>query len=945
MPYIWSRTSSTRHSGDTVASGWVTALGGVQICLAVIEKMTDGIPIPFVKGSASVALEAIKIMKVICDNRRECEELMERSVSLVIVLGTSFQGLTKQDVPVHMKQAIQRLTDDFEEVIDDLKVIQQKTRKWGHGWMIHGDVAHDLKTCSSKLNWAMQVFQVMQNIDTCVQSLRRGEESLRSSEALLNGQAEIMDKLRNLGHRMPQTSTATCSLPSSEMLPEPVIFGREEFIEAAIKVMYSNVGALLAILGPPGMGKTAAALKIIHDSRVVQLFGGNRYWVPCDRATSLELFVELLARSLNLTPCASNDLLKDVINFIRSSKGRHVFLLDNLETPWNAGPQSDIEDVLVRLRAIPNVSILVTMRGDDYPASACLEWSKPRLPSLTQLTLPASRALFLRISPKDANDPELDKLLMALDCVPLALTLMALLSLEGESPSELLERWESERTKLLDTPGGDRRNSIEDSIKLSLETRSMAQNPSALDLLSVLVMLPAGTFKKFIPKVCPSVTDWRFCLRCLRHAGLVYMSEDQQTVNILSPIRSYVILHHPPKDHLRHDLHEAYFQLAKNSNYRVNREDFLRALPDLRREDINLQAVLLDALKDECAEKEMVVKASLEYTEYLIWTNPRSDVIVGAKRVAHAIGARQYADCLWTHGRLLRLRGQLDSARSNLEEAKAIYATIGYNLGVARCLRSLSVLHRMQDQHLAARAEVIEATKIYKSLGHPFGVINCLVDLGLTFWRQGDFRSAIPLLMKAEVICRAEGDYKSVALCLWCLGNIRREQGLYDIARTLLVEAKSMYVELCFPRGVAQCLRGLAELYRKENRFDSAHTALDEAKKIFAKLHYSLGTARCLYIQGNLYRSEHQLKSAQRSLEEARAKFTALGNRLCGARCLAALGSVYREQRDYDSARKMLSEARRECIRCGDDVEARLCAKELEKLPKQSTPRGPLPIP
>ncbi|KAG8910606.1 hypothetical protein FRC02_007097 [Tulasnella sp. 418] len=110
------------------------------------------------------------------------------------------------------------------------------------------------------------------------------------------------------------------------------------------------------------------------------------------------------------------------------------------------------------------------MRGSQYPAPDSVQWSQPLLAPMTH---DVGRDAFLKITPNSAADPNLTPLLKELDCLPLAITLMAKVALAGETPTELLTQWKEEKTALLDQGGGDRSNSIEVSIKLSVQINAL----------------------------------------------------------------------------------------------------------------------------------------------------------------------------------------------------------------------------------------------------------------------------------------------------------------------------------------------------------------------------------------------------------------------------------------------------------------------------------------
>jgi len=77
-----------------------------------------------------------------------------------------------------------------------------------------------------------------------------------------------------------------------------------------------------------------------------------------------------------------------------------------------------------------------------------------------------------------------------MDYVPLAISLVAQVS-TGHSCQYLLQRWRAEHTSLLET-GPDRQTSVNVSISLSLKSITIAQNPEAVELLSVISHLPDG---------------------------------------------------------------------------------------------------------------------------------------------------------------------------------------------------------------------------------------------------------------------------------------------------------------------------------------------------------------------------------------------------------------------------------------------------------------------
>ena len=103
-----------------------------------------------------------------------------------------------------------------------------------------------------------------------------------------------------------------------------IFYGRDDYVECAVETVVANPeGARLTIQGPGGMGKTSVSSAIIHDTRVSRLFGTRCYWIPCELATSIILFLELIARSLEISS-TSSDRLKDITSTLKQSAALHA---------------------------------------------------------------------------------------------------------------------------------------------------------------------------------------------------------------------------------------------------------------------------------------------------------------------------------------------------------------------------------------------------------------------------------------------------------------------------------------------------------------------------------------------------------------------------------------------------------------------------------------------
>ncbi|KAG8910880.1 hypothetical protein FRC02_006927 [Tulasnella sp. 418] len=285
----------------------------------------DSFPLPIVKGIAGAGVEVIKMARTIQLNKKGSVELQKRSASF---------RKKAEEIPVELQQSLERLVTNFQEVATELRVIQKRSGKGSilsaaRALIYLNDNVETLKYCSEKLDWAIKEFGVASKVNSSIRELERSAALLDNQGKILKGQTEILETQLELrkgqderlaAMKTTSTPTAPSNLPSMVMPASPKIFGRQDYITNAIKLLLSGGAVHLAILGPGGIGKTSVALKIAHDSDVMGRFGQNIYWLQCEQATTIPLLVELLAKSLRLPASTSHDRLDDVVTTLMSSK-------------------------------------------------------------------------------------------------------------------------------------------------------------------------------------------------------------------------------------------------------------------------------------------------------------------------------------------------------------------------------------------------------------------------------------------------------------------------------------------------------------------------------------------------------------------------------------------------------------------------------------------------
>ncbi|KAJ7041570.1 P-loop containing nucleoside triphosphate hydrolase protein, partial [Mycena alexandri] len=338
--------------------------------------------------------------------------------------------------------------------------------------------------------------------------------------------------------------------------PEPKIFnGRESELSAIIK-SFSREVPRIAILGAGGMGKTSLARAVLHHPEVASRYDGYRFFVPCDTVSSSIQLARLIGAHVGLE--SVNDLTGPVIRHF-SSGPPTLLILDNLETVWEpTESRADVEKLLCCLTDVEHLAFIITMRGAERPAN--VQWTRPFLAPLKPLGHNAAHQTFIDIVDDTHKTQDIDTLLLLTDNMPLAIDLIANL-VNSEGIPCVLSRWETQRTSIL-SEGHDTRSNLELSISLSLSGLRMISSPAALDLLSLLSLLPEGLSDVELLQSQFPVENIRACKSTLLRTSLAY-TDGEKRLKVLVPVREYVHKNHPPHKNLIQPLSKHYQELLE----------------------------------------------------------------------------------------------------------------------------------------------------------------------------------------------------------------------------------------------------------------------------------------------------------------------------------------------------------------------------------------------
>jgi hypothetical protein len=313
-------------------------------------------------------------------------------------------------------------------------------------------------------------------------------------------------------------------------------------------------GAHLVVCGYGGIGKTAVALAVCHHPTIRALFGPLRLFVECDMAEKPELLLQEIASRLGIQLSEGNTHALVIAALKAMSSTQPLLLiLDSAESFLDSSSLPDgkeINDILSDISAIPNITLVLTKRGSEHPLA--VKWDA--LQELDTLSLEAARQIFISIAGtamSESDHGQVESLLKALDCVPLAVTLLSRVAQSGGSASleSFHQGWKRRMTDLLLLHGGDdngRETSISASIEVSLRSRLMEENAYAKRLLSIICYLPEGIFKGYLVELSNEWgVDASEAAELLMRLSLAHEQPNGHFLTTLSPIRQHVSRNHP----------------------------------------------------------------------------------------------------------------------------------------------------------------------------------------------------------------------------------------------------------------------------------------------------------------------------------------------------------------------------------------------------------------
>jgi DNA-binding SARP family transcriptional activator/Flp pilus assembly protein TadD len=181
-------------------------------------------------------------------------------------------------------------------------------------------------------------------------------------------------------------------------------------------------------------------------------------------------------------------------------------------------------------------------------------------------------------------------------------------------------------------------------------------------------------------------------------------------------------------------------------------------------------------------------------------------------------------------------QGRYDQAQAHLRESLAIRRELGDRLGQALSLGNLGNIYRGQGRGGQSLACLHESLAICRELGDRRGQASNLAILGELLQRQGRYQNALACLHQSLAIRNDMADGHGQAHSLSNLGIVYQRQGSHDQALACLRKSLAICQELGDRRGEAESLHKLGVTLQALGRPEEARTHWLQALAIFERL-------------------------------------------------------------------------------------------------------------
>ncbi|MFN8354561.1 MAG: SIR2 family protein [Spirosomataceae bacterium] len=418
--------------------------------------------------------------------------------------------------------------------------------------------------------------------DDLVAATKATHDNNKSRNVVVLGYGENYSDLTPFIQALAHNIEHDDDLPKTlEGKPTCIGQNRLDLIENVAQYLATNYKKPAGILGVGGQGKTNLVLNVLHHKAIARKYRRNRFFVRCDGAKDLSLLQNALLNALEI-PVSSGDLGDRLLNYLSHQDNRFLIALDNFETAWQ--DKTKVESFIERLK--DHADLVFTYRGNASPDE--LDWKVFKVPFLSE---PDAITLFNENSGGNfAGNPLVKTMVKEVDCLPLAVELLAKRAKKVEKLEDLYRQWQKTRNDFL-SKGSDKNTNLNLSISFSYENTRLTDANRAF--LQALGYLPQGMNRTDLEAIFDDAYDQ---LEILKEFGLCEET-DQARLWVLAPIREYLKPKITTDQPLIAQTQDFYLDLSKEKGEKVGYEE--KNTQILQEEWSNIIKVITDKLETQ----------------------------------------------------------------------------------------------------------------------------------------------------------------------------------------------------------------------------------------------------------------------------------------------------------------------------------------------------------
>ncbi|KAF9470553.1 TPR-like protein, partial [Pholiota conissans] len=820
-----------------------TIVNSTNNVVAIVKEVGEILAhAPYVKALSGVVLQIIKIRDEIKSNKQRCHEIIDKVVRISEAIYERLREVAKSPG----KEKLGRLEKHLVECNATLSAVstaleKHRSRKPFNKFINRGlDELNAMDRRVDELNIKL-ILDILMDLKL--------EQAVATAK---DEQHQVIIPGNPNNHSLP---------PKPHFLVE-----RDVQVEQALGILLRQEPTRIAILGGGGFGKTTLAKTILHDTKIEERFQ-TRYFLSCEGMADADALLLGLGTMLGIKAVPSV-MLASIRHILQMSTT--LLCLDNFETPWEPfETRTKVEELLESIADIPNLSLMITIRGEQRPSK--VPWSKPLLLPLSTLSLEGAQEIVAKIASENTINEFIVRLLKAIDGIPLAITLVATLLRDGEDSESLWTRWSTDSTQIINV-GDDRQSNLDRSISLSVNSSRMAKNPEARLLLAALSLLPDGFPKGDALKSlqeCLGISSIHTVLQTLRTVALVQVinPDTSPRIQMLSPIRLFCqhFLAQEIADSLPKTVNHYMDLLLAAQHYMDDSVNYQQIIPEVRNIHAIFQKLFLADFQNHNIFK--LVDALYYLNQWSIYIGYYSKDTIQLALIKTQHIPIPHAQCLLSIADLYRLEADYSHAAEHFQEAANLFQETKEVMLQVQALRylgeALCIIFELDKAEDALKTSL----QLYIAEDITCGQADVHYSLGLTYLARGQLQDAEIYLMRALEAYKQSQGLIGQANATKCLAVIHISHGNLIDAEEFANQALEIAKKANYATGEGTSLQQLSHIYLHMDRPMHAQQALEKALSIFK--HQKQFTNQLIVVSdlGEVYIQLDQLSAAETLLE------------------------------------------------------------------------------